>query len=782
MTASTLNPFPDYAVTRLTARQDTNVVTIVTPPIAMGRELVKKYVAGVSAPLKAGQTNAALCAVRGDYGTGKTHLLNDVASQIAAACISPASPSILRLTCIETDPLSWFRTKVGQRLDELPLDEKALRLYGYAGIIVASKTKLTEAAADLLQEDPTRIRNLIRDNKLSVDEVGREFENQLAIICKEYDQTVCRVLSRLVSSETEGAARKWISGATLTSRDAELLGVPASIESADMASSVLGAIAAMHKALGHPFVMLVDEFEHFTRYDVAHNSWGNVTWLKRLLEELGNAGALALVAGHWTAWKTTNDYLDRFPQYAPIDLVKLEPIEIIEIVKRLLGALPKGFGEAHAQVIATVTDGNMRRVMSLCNLLFRQTDGFSTQLEEKQIHEAWTCVAQRIPQQQALEQIAALLEPLGFEVNLDTSFHAIPFDLVAEKGSGGTILIQAKHSITPADHYDAARKFIDKLQKVENSAPHTVGMFLSNGSIDDELLGILRNSRIPNLRWFDLTTRDIMERITAEISAFGGDPASAARIIVQPGPDRAGFTPTFADVAMSDGTEAESPMLKALKVELEQKLRELDKRRSQEAQELKARLENQAKETPSPRYDSVRSETEVSPERARASYEAMLEVPPLNKKVRYLGTPLMHGVLGVVFGLTVMIEGDHIAEVMAFNQQSYLMLKLMFLLWGILFPIVSISLVWRRYSRVSDYLEFSRQTIQDLYLRDVPIRYLSSVNTALRWGIDRYGIYRAREAVIEQLQLSSENLPPEISSYFREIAHMDSTTTKRASA
>jgi hypothetical protein len=77
MTANALNPFPDYAVTRLGVGQGAEGVTIVTLSIAKGRELVKEYVAGVGIPLKPGQTNAALCAVRGDYGTGKTHLLND---------------------------------------------------------------------------------------------------------------------------------------------------------------------------------------------------------------------------------------------------------------------------------------------------------------------------------------------------------------------------------------------------------------------------------------------------------------------------------------------------------------------------------------------------------------------------------------------------------------------------------------------------------------------------------------------------------------------------------
>jgi len=210
MTARALNPFPDYAVTRLSSGIDADQVTIVTPSIALGRGLVEKYYAGVSAPLESGKTNAALCAVRGDYGTGKTHLLNDAAAQLEIACrnsSNPVGPSILRATCIEADPLAWFRAKVGQQFEELPLYETTLQLYGRAGKVVAGNTELTESAAELLEEDPTRIRDLIRSNNLSVDEVDREFEKLLGEICEEYDQTVRHVLSRLVSSERERPER-----------------------------------------------------------------------------------------------------------------------------------------------------------------------------------------------------------------------------------------------------------------------------------------------------------------------------------------------------------------------------------------------------------------------------------------------------------------------------------------------------------------------------------------------------------------------------------------------
>lgn len=744
MSMNTLNPFPDYPVTRLRANRESVQTTVVTLAIKAGRQLVDEFLQPMGRPAQASQTGAALCAVRGDYGTGKTFLLNDVAAHLNAACGAVSPPSILRATCIETDPLSWFKAKVGQRLNELPLDDVALRLYGQAGMTVAKSTAMTESAAHVLQEDPTRIRQLIRENQLSVDEVGREFQRLLEVVCKDFDETVRRVLARLVSSETEGPARQWISGATLSARDAELLGVPPAIDSADRVSSLIGAVAAVHKAVGRPFVLLVDELEHFVGHDRRNNSWGNVTWLKRLLEHLGNTGTLVLVAGHWDAWKATADYLDRFPQHAPIDLVKLKPDDVADIVARFLDGVPTEFGEEQCQEIAKVTEGNMRRVMSLCNLLFRQTGGFEAPLSPDQIRETWESVAQRIPLEQALEESASLLDRRGFDTRTEAQFGKLGFDLIAERADGRVILVEAKHTSKAGAHYDAARRFIDKLGQVSLVNRKVVGMFFANGSIDDELLALLRNSGMANLRWFDLTTRDVMDRIRNEILALDGpavSPTPAAGLQAQL---------AAAAVPVPAVTQADAALV-SLTADFENRLRELDERRAREVQKLQERLERASSQN-SPRYDSIRLETQnVSPERERASYEAMLEEPSTNKKLRFMGTPLVFGISSIALGLVCLLSREAIASALAWSMSSERSITVTAIAFGITLQIVGLWNIWHRYSLITDYFEFSRQTIRDLYLRDLPINELSRVNAMLRVTIERVPVSRAREVAVASL-------------------------------
>jgi hypothetical protein len=294
-------------------------------------------------------------------------------------------------------------------------------------------------------------------------------------------------------------------------------------------------------------------------------------------------------------------------------------------------------------------------------------------------------------------------------------------------------------------------------------------MFLANGSIDDELLRILQGSGITNLRWFDLTARDALEKLRAEIAAIDGHPSTNGGADAQPGRIPVDSGPVSPRAVANDAIDAESAKLKAMNVELERKLHELDARRHKETEELKERLARLAIDVKSERHDAVRREAKISPERARASYEAMLEEPSFNKKLRYFGRPLFIGIVCVGFGLFLITARDHLVYWLLRSENPAAQVVMLFM--GFAFSIVGVWTIWRRYSRVADYFEFSRQMIRDLYVRDVPIKELARINIVLRRTIDRYGPYR--EAVLKQLLSKdlSEDLSPTVRHYVKEIAH-----------
>src|SRR3989442_5054707 len=148
MTKSKLNPFPHYTVARLV--DDSKALadaTVRTGRIVEARRRVEAYASGFEQD-RAGAPPSSINAVRGDPGTGKTHLLVDAWELLRSR---HRDASILRLTCIEADPVDWFRIKVGPQLDQAVLRDLVIRLLARSGEKVAARAPLTVPAVTQLK-------------------------------------------------------------------------------------------------------------------------------------------------------------------------------------------------------------------------------------------------------------------------------------------------------------------------------------------------------------------------------------------------------------------------------------------------------------------------------------------------------------------------------------------------------------------------------------------------------------------------------------------------------
>jgi hypothetical protein len=769
MSTTPLNPFPDYAVTRLVAGSESDGTTVPTGPILQARALVADYCGGLEGERSKTRTNAVLCAVRGDYGTGKTHLLNDAAAHLQMFT-QDASAAIVRSTCIETDTLAWYRATLGPELDGAWLTEAITLLYARAAQTIARTMGLTSSASDYLEQKPLEVRRLIQEDRLSVDEVTREFEKLLSEICADYEPVTRKVLSRLMWPQTSDPARAWIKGATISERDAELLGLPRSIGTPDLAASTIGSIAAVLRYIRHPFVILVDELEHFTRYDSSHKSFGNITWLKRLLEILGQSGALVLVAGHWDAWETTKDYLDRFPQHPPVDLLKLSSSDVLMLLKTRLLPMPPDLTPVHATVIADVTGGNMRRIMSLCNLLYRTTNGFASIPTEKQIRQAGGALARRVPIEQAVVRVTGMLEQRGYRVESEVELGSARFDIVARRADGRVIALDVLHITVQQEHYDTARRFIDKMHTLGNVDRGAVGFYLVDGSIDDELLGILRGSRFANMRWFDLTSRDVLERIEAEIAALEVAPVVAKSLLAPSGAVTGNAPAVQVHVASANSGLAE---------DVEKRLRELDDRRSAEQRALLARVEDLARQLNSPRAQAVvNSEPALDPERARAAYESLMVRPPIPTKLRSLGSAWIIGAMPTFFGLFLLLGAWNLPVILAHNQTSFELIRTTYWACSIALILGGLAVLLSRYFRVVEYFDFAQGVIRDLYLRNVNVQDLVAVDKVFRGALQDNPIYVARNAAIKQLK-TMRSVSQSVVNYAKDLGEDDGYSQAR---
>lgn len=749
MTTTRLNPFPDYTVVRL-SDDPTKVAgpTVVTPPIEEARRRVERYVETLGNPTAVTQTKSLLTAVRGDYGTGKTHLLLAAAAHLQ----SLATPTVVRVTCIETDALTWFCTKVGPELDRPFLTDIVTALYARAGETVAACTPLTRPAVEALHKDPGQIRELVRRDHLSFTAVEREFHAMLRTVCPTATEPIRMALAGLVWSETEGAARQWLSGQRLPPRDQELLHVPEALANADEAAALVGSLAAIHTTVRRPLLVLIDELEHFTRYDRSRAAGGgNITWLKRLLESLGSSATLVFVAGHWSAWETTtHDYLDRFPQLSPIDLLKLTAKDVVRIVSARVQPVPAWFGDAEAQSIIDATGGNMRRVLSLCHALFREFDGFSRPCTSADISATATQLAQRVPPEEAIARVQESLEARGFKIEVATQVEGVPFDLIAYRDDKPVIAVKSTHAAHQLELYESARRFMDQLADFARRAPGVVGLFLAAGNVDDELLSILRSAPESRVHWFDLTERDVLTRVAAalqtvvpeaktsagakvdELERTSEDLRSELAAALETQDTRLVDRLRQQQEAVQQQLQAVTKQIAVQNSELERQLASLENRRSAEMAELYQRLDRLASNVGSPREAEILGRGDASFVRLRAMYDELIQPPSLVEKLVGMRRKLLSALSTGVLGALLILMTRFIPEIFARSRVAYTTSTLVLMVAGLGLVLFGVWMVWRGLVGIEAYFSFRRRVLRDLYVRDGSPSDLATADGVLR--------------------------------------------------
>jgi len=537
-----LNPFPDFPVIRLQEEPGKiQELTIPTEAIIRSRQLVNRFMEqwNIKKSDNSGQkVEPLIVGVKGDYGTGKTHLLLDAAAQVQLGFSSTYQDiAILRVSCLEADPVKWFQTAIGPELKRPFLQSIIVSLYAKAGQIVASEAKLTKAAGEKLKQDPWSIHTLIKENLLNETGVNHQFEMLLNDACGNVSEEVRKALAGLVWAETNDISTRWLAGEALKIEELDKLRVSKNITTESDAGGVLVALAAIHSYLGYPFAIMIDELEHLAHYDMAHKSKQNITWLKRLLEGLANSQILILIAGHWSAWEAQSDYLDRFSQLRPIELVKLTGMDVLKIVQARVNDLsPDMFGMPQAEVIAEIGNGNIRRILSICRVLFHESDGFSQLFDREKIRQLSEQIGQRISIEDAMLSVHEILEQQRLNVQREATIaNGIRFDLIGYSAEQPKVLVNLKHAITQRDQLGYARRFREQIKEVSKLFPNVIGCFISDGNVDDELLSILRSDAGFTILWFDLNQRDAIYKIATDLQAAlkGDQKADSASIRLQ---------------------------------------------------------------------------------------------------------------------------------------------------------------------------------------------------------------------------------------------------------
>ncbi|MBC8029114.1 MAG: hypothetical protein H7Z16_03305 [Pyrinomonadaceae bacterium] len=797
------NLFPDYPVVALKGQaREVSRATVVTPAIEQARRRVETY-AQQWLDLKTQpdtKLETLINAVRGDYGTGKTHLLLDAAAKLEET-IGKDYPdlTIIRVAGLETDRLNWFRLTIGRELNPSGLrpssergfvEQLMLRLYAKAGQAVAAKTKLTEAAVDRLNREPEAILTLIKENLLNVSAVDHEFEKLIEAICAGVSEDVRRALAGTVWIDTAAASLRWLAALPLREDERAVRRLSKDLSTDEDAAGVLIALAAIHRHLEIPFVLMIDELEHLTRFDKSQQGGGNITWLKRLLERLAPHAVLVFVSGYWSGWETQRDFHDRFTQLGPIELVKLTAPDVLEIVKKRVPDLnTKIFGNAEAEMIVQTSDGNIRGVLTLCRVLFRNTDGFRNPITSQEVDQAAGQIGQRLGIEAAALRVRAVLEQEGFEARAQAATATgIMFDVIGYFNDQPRIVVEIRHAVHQADLHDQAKVFLDRVEEVYKTTPDLVGCFIADGNIDDDLLAILKASRPFKLLWYDLTEPEVMTQLAADLRSYlhggAGSPlptdARAVELAARKNENQelmaqlevrikeasahanAGLVTELQDqrslvgqqIAMLNDALAKreadmrGEFIKSLKTQVE----ELDQKRNAELRSFYERLEAERSDAQSKREQEMLSKQEGEDvPKLHATYAELTRPPTLSSKLRLAlsGPQLMVVFVSMVGGIALFFLSDTIAGFLARNSfnpedahRKYTTYRILFFLTGLLAIFTGLLLTWIRLSKVETFLNYANRTLREIYIRSQSVEDLIRADNILRDSLETFGLLR----------------------------------------
>ena len=504
------NPFQVYPVQPLSELHDIRAATVETPEIKIVRDAVIEF-AKTFSPSNSAPPRHLVMAIKGDFGTGKTHLMMYALSLLEAevggsqpgskspvtAVSSTARSRVLLAVANEVGIEDWFSSVVGPQLIKSARPRELVReLMINVACEVAEQSEKTRQFASIFRELPQEMFEILgAGDSIDASKVERLFIQRLGQMASDADEDCKRCLAALRWTETASLAERWLIGAQLDPEEASRLGVSAAGDIALRASGFIAAIAAICRSLNRPFALFVDEFEHLARFDDRNKSRRNVTWLKQLIELLSHRNAMVFVSGHWKAWEQQGDFLDRFTGRPALQLVRLDTGDIAAIVKVIAPNWAPYFLSDACSMLADVTSGNIRRVMTVLYDLYAKAGTSREPVTPKLVSDTAAQRLHRAPEEGFLGTIEQAVRAKGGILERDAIVSGEKFDGVARVDGAPRLVIRVLHARDEGALLAEGEKLADEVRSIRRTTPKVRGLFIAVGAVNPEHLQTLDAAR-----------------------------------------------------------------------------------------------------------------------------------------------------------------------------------------------------------------------------------------------------------------------------------------------
>lgn len=329
------------------------------------------------------RSHAGAIGISGEFGEGKTHLLNWLAEQ---ARRGEPTPSVIYG---KADTSSLFDV-YKQLMREVPR-EMLIRLIGLASLAIARKqveaAVATQAVGSRIR-DYSDLERLFEEGNVDRIAVGNELRAQV-IGTDDIQKPIPTMLLAVTDSQRGESAYRWLLGNSIDDLSAFGLshdlknaagGTDSLLDPDAAAIDALESVATLHRSAGVPFIVLVDQLESLVAQTSERRREQMFSLFKKLIEQLARQEALIYIAGTPEGWAPfRRDSIDRLYTRPPIAVGHLDRNETAALLDaHLEGPSQSRAGAFSPEAIDTfygISGGNMREILQTAYEAFEIVQG-----------------------------------------------------------------------------------------------------------------------------------------------------------------------------------------------------------------------------------------------------------------------------------------------------------------------------------------------------------------------------------------------------------------------
>jgi hypothetical protein len=538
--------------------------------------------------------------IRGEHGAGKTHLLNWLRETASGTRF--IRPTVLYAKCDTTSLFDLHQNLMSRlsREDFLGLVQEAVVVTARMGVLAAEATESLAGRIERVGD----LASLDAEDNLDVADVRQQLLAELRDSIEPMAFTLGRVLFEVGSDQHGEDAYRWFCAHDV--ERPERFGMPYSLrdlrkgaamdEPAREAIVAMEIVAALHRIVGRPLVLLVDQLEVLVRVPSRTARETLSSLLKKLVEQAGRQHALLFIAGMSDAWtKLTRDVLPRFRNREPMPVGGLTRAETELFLEWFLAARQaRNFPSEATGAIHNLSGGSPREIIRISTRVYEAVNGNVRDITVPLIldcaRKAGTMYERATL---ALATTDSVFAEFGTAINeLGSGGANADRALLAESGEVIAALIVIKAS-DAVDEIDSAKRVSDVSRFLDDSWPHADLLVVTVGYSSAEVSTLLATVASPFI--FDEKTfeADLRARVLEQVAGF----RQRSHERVSPAIDRGVQRPDIAESATPESPGQTSGSGAEYREQLEQlqtRLIELEGRRAGDASRNQTRFVEQA--------------------------------------------------------------------------------------------------------------------------------------------------------------------------------------------